>query len=58
MRDLRNQRDLDSIIFEPSSPELHIKAIQAVRSVLADAITSTPGMIRLSHLDTIEDSLK
>ena len=35
MRTLRQQRDPDSIVFQPSSPELHLRAIQAVRTVLA-----------------------
>src|SRR5260370_27502511 len=35
MRLLRNERDPNSIVFQPSSPELHIKALQAVRAVLA-----------------------
>jgi putative ABC transport system permease protein len=35
MRVLRDQRDPDSIVFQPSAPELHLKAIEAVRAVLA-----------------------
>jgi putative ABC transport system permease protein len=35
MRLLRDERDPSSIVFQPSSPELHIKALQAVRAVLA-----------------------
>jgi len=48
---------LDSIIFEPSSPELHIKAIQAVRSVLADRHHfDSRDDKTLGTWDTIEDS--
>src|ERR1700735_2348331 len=36
LRLLRNERDPDSIVFQPSAPELHLKALQAVRAVLAD----------------------
>ncbi|WP_213804700.1 ABC transporter permease [Granulicella sp. dw_53] len=57
MRDLRNQRDPNSIVFQPSSPELHIKAIQAVRSVLADRHHFNPKDEKaVPTWDTIEDS--
>ena len=57
MRDLRNQRDPGSIVFQPSSPELHIKAIQAVRSVLADRHHfDSRDDKALPTWDTIEDS--
>jgi putative ABC transport system permease protein len=35
LRTLRQQRDPQSIVFQPSSPELHLRALQAVRTVLA-----------------------
>ncbi len=35
LRSLRQQRDPQSIVFQPSSPELHLRALQAVRTVLA-----------------------
>jgi putative ABC transport system permease protein len=57
MRDLRNQRDPGSIVFQPSSPELHLKAIQAVRSVLADRHHFNPKDDKaIGTWDTIEDS--
>jgi len=34
-RDLKNQRDPDVIIFQPTAPELDLKALAAVREVLA-----------------------
>ena len=57
MRELRNQRNPDSIVFQPSSPDLHIKAIQAVRSVLADRHHFNPKDDKaIGSWDTIEDS--
>jgi putative ABC transport system permease protein len=57
MRQLRNQRNPDSIVFQPSSPDLHIKAIQAVRSVLADRHHFDPKDEKaIGSWDTIEDS--
>ncbi|MCU1324212.1 MAG: hypothetical protein JWM43_3861 [Acidobacteriaceae bacterium] len=57
MRELRNQRNPDSIVFQPSSPELHIKAIQAVRSVLASRHHFNPKDEKaIGSWDTIEDS--
>jgi putative ABC transport system permease protein len=57
MRDLRNQRDPGSIVFQPATPELHIKAIQAVRSVLADRHHFNPKDDKaIGTWDTIEDS--
>jgi putative ABC transport system permease protein len=35
VRLLRDQRDPGSIVFQPSAPDLHIKALEAVRAVLA-----------------------
>jgi putative ABC transport system permease protein len=57
MRDLRNQRDPGSIVFQPATPELHLKAIQAVRSVLADRHHFNPKDDKaIGTWDTIEDS--
>jgi putative ABC transport system permease protein len=57
MRDLRNQRDPGSIVFQPATPELHIKAIQAVRSVLADRHHFNPKDDKaIGTWDTIEDA--
>ncbi len=59
MRDLAQQRDPDSIVFQPSSPELHLKAIQAVRAVLADRHHFDPKDDKaISSWDTIEDSVQ
>jgi putative ABC transport system permease protein len=57
MRELANQRDPNSIVFQPSSPELHLKALQAVRSVLADRHHFNPKDDKaIGSWDTIEDS--
>jgi putative ABC transport system permease protein len=57
MRLLRNQRDPGSIVFEPDSPELHIKALQAVRAVLADRHHFDPKDDKaVPDWDTVEDS--
>ena len=57
MRELRNQRDPGSIVFQPASPELHLKAIQAVRSVLAARHHFNPKDEKaMNSWDTIEDS--
>ncbi len=57
MRELRQQRDPDSIVFEPSRPDLHIKAIQAVRTVLAQRHHFDPtDQKALGSWDTVEDS--
>jgi putative ABC transport system permease protein len=56
MRTLRQQRDPDSIVFQPSSPQLHLRAIQAVRIVLAQRHNFDPRDEKaLSVWDTIED---
>jgi putative ABC transport system permease protein len=34
MRDLKNQRDPDSIVFAPLDPSLHLQAVSSVRSIL------------------------
>jgi putative ABC transport system permease protein len=57
MRTLRQQRDPGSIVFQPSSPELHLRAIAAVRTVLAQRHHFDPHDEKaLSMWDTIDDS--
>ena len=57
MRLLANQRDPDSIVFQPSSPELHVKALQAVRAVLAQRHHFDPRDDKAVPVwDTVEDS--
>jgi putative ABC transport system permease protein len=57
MRTLRQQRDPDSIVFQPSSPEMHLQAMQAVRTVLAQRHHFDPKDPKaLGDWDTIEDS--
>jgi putative ABC transport system permease protein len=57
MRVIKNQRDPDSIVFQPSSPDLHIKAIQAVRAVLATRHHFDPKDDKATPTwDTVEDS--
>jgi putative ABC transport system permease protein len=57
MRILRDERDPGSIVFQPSSPDLHIKAIQAVRAVLADRHHFDPKDDKaVPTWDTVEDS--
>ena len=56
MRTLRNQRDPDSIVFQPSTAALHLRALQAVRTVLAQRHHFDPRDEKaLSAWDTIED---
>jgi putative ABC transport system permease protein len=57
MRIIRDERDPGSIVFQPSSPDLHIKAIQAVRTVLADRHHFDPKDDKaVPTWDTVEDS--
>ena len=57
MRDLANQRDPNSIVFQPSAPELHLKAIQAVRAVLAERHHFDPKDVKaVDSWDTIDDA--
>jgi putative ABC transport system permease protein len=57
MRSIKQQRDPQSIVFQPSSPELHFRAIAAVRTVLAQRHHFNPGDTKaLSMWDTIENS--
>ena len=57
LRTLKQQRDPDSIVFSPSSPEMHLQAVQAVRTVLAQRHHFDPkDQKALSVWDTIEDA--
>ncbi len=57
MRILRDERDPGSIVFQPSSPDLHIKALQAVRAVLAGRHHFDPKDDKaVPTWDTVEDS--
>ena len=57
MRILRDERDPSSIVFQPSSPDLHIKALQAVRAVLAGRHHFDPKDDKaVPTWDTVEDS--
>ena len=57
MRSLAHQRDPDSLVFQPSSPEMHLQAVQAVRTVLAQRHHFDPKDTKaLGKWDTIEDS--
>jgi putative ABC transport system permease protein len=56
MRTLRQQRDPGSIVFQPSSPELHLRALQAVRTVLAQRDHFDPRDDKaINSWDTIDD---
>lgn len=57
MRLLRNQRDPNSIVFQPISGDMHLKAIQAVRAVLAQRHHFDPKDEKaLGVWDTVADS--
>lgn len=57
MRVLENQRDPGSIVFQPLSGEMHIKALAAVRAVLAQRHHFNPKDDKaLPAWDTVEDS--
>ena len=57
MRLLRNRRDPGSIVFQPATPEMHVKAIAAVRTILADRHHFDPEDDKaIGTWDTIEDS--
>jgi len=57
LRLLRDQRNPDSIVFQPSSPELHLKALQAVRAVLAHRHHFDPKDDKaVPSWDTVADS--
>ncbi len=56
MRTLRQQRDPDSIVFQPSTAALHLRALQAVRTVLAQRHHFNPlDEKAVNAWDTIED---
>ena len=56
MRTLRQQRDPDSIVFQPSTAALHLRALQAVRTVLAQRHHFNPlDEKAINAWDTIED---
>lgn len=56
MRTLRQQRDPDSIVFQPSTSELHLRALQAVRTVLAQRHHFNPlDEKAIGSWDTIDD---
>jgi putative ABC transport system permease protein len=57
MRTLRQQRDPGSIVFQPSSPEMHLRAVSAVRAVLAQRHHFDPRDEKAVNVwDTIDDS--
>jgi putative ABC transport system permease protein len=57
LRTLRQQRDPGSIVFQPSSPEQHLQAVQAVRTVLAQRHHFDPKDEKAVQVwDTVEDS--
>ena len=57
LRLLRDQRNPDSIVFQPSAPELHIKALEAVRAVLAERHNFDPKDEKaVPSWDTVADS--
>ncbi len=56
MRTLRQKRDPDSIVFQPSTAALHLRALQAVRTVLAQRHHFNPlDEKAINAWDTIED---
>jgi putative ABC transport system permease protein len=56
MRTLRQQVDPDSLVFQPSTPEMHLRALQAVRTVLAQRDHFNPlDEKAIGTWDTIED---
>lgn len=57
MRVLRNQRDPSSIVFQPISGDMHLKALAAVRAVLAQRHHFNPKDDKaVPAWDTVEDS--
>ena len=57
MKTLRQQRDPGSIVFQPSSPEMHLRAVAAVREVLAQRHHFDPHDEKAVNVwDTIDDS--
>jgi putative ABC transport system permease protein len=57
LRTLRQERDPGSIVFQPSSPQQHLQAVQAVRTVLAQRHHFDPKDEKATPVwDTVEDS--
>jgi putative ABC transport system permease protein len=57
LRTLRQERDPNSIVFQPSSPAEHFAAVQAVRTVLAQRHHFDPRDEKAINVwDTIDDS--
>ena len=57
MRTLRQQRTPSSIVFQPSTPAMHLQAIQAVRTVLSQRHHFDPRDEKaVNSWDTIEDA--
>ncbi|MDE1155110.1 MAG: ABC transporter permease [Acidobacteriaceae bacterium] len=57
LRTLRQQRDPDMIVFQPSRPEMHLQAVAAVRTVLAQRHHFDPRDEKaILSWDTIDDS--
>jgi putative ABC transport system permease protein len=57
MRDIKNERDPDMIVFAPLDASLHIRAKEAVRAVLASRHNFSPTDEKATPTwDTIEDS--
>src|SRR6202046_2463117 len=57
LRTLRQERDPGSIVFQPSSAEQHLQAVQAVRTVLAQRHHFDPKDEKATPVwDTVEDS--
>jgi putative ABC transport system permease protein len=57
MRTLRQQRAPNSIVFQPSTPTMHLQAIQAVRTVLSQRHGFDPRDEKaINSWDTIEDA--
>jgi putative ABC transport system permease protein len=56
MRTLRQQRNPDSIVFQPSTADMHLRALQAVRTILAQRHHFNPlDEKAVGAWDTIED---
>jgi len=57
LRDLENKKDPDMIVFQPLSPELHVKALAAVRALLAEKHHFDPRDEKaIQAWDTIDDA--
>ncbi|MHB1023652.1 MAG: ABC transporter permease [Acidobacteriaceae bacterium] len=57
LRELQNRRDPDMIVFQPLSPDLHLRALQAVRAVLAQRYHFNPRDEKaVPDWDTVEDA--